>query len=70
MELHFHVRHGEIVDVDELAATGDAGRFGDPDVTRCVLAVYRTARLPRGQREPSFVYPLRLESAPIESTSP
>jgi hypothetical protein len=71
MELHFHVRHGEIVDVDELAATGDAsGRFGDPDVTRCVLAVYRAARLPHGQREPSFVYPLRLESAPVETPSP
>lgn len=70
MELHFHVRHGEIVDVDELTAADASGRFGDPDVTRCVLAVYRAARLPHGQREPSFVYPLRLESAPIESTSP
>jgi hypothetical protein len=72
MELHFHLRHGEIVDVDELAPGEGGGRFGDPDVTRCVLGVYRTARLPalHGQREPSFVYALHFESAPVESPAP
>jgi hypothetical protein len=73
MELHFHVRHGEIVQVDELTSAGEGGaRFGDPDVTRCVLGVYRTARLPgpHGQREPSFVYPLHFESAQVESAAP
>ncbi len=67
MELHFHVRHGEIVDVDELAGAGESGgHFGDSDVTRCVLGVYRTARLPtsHGSRERSFVYALHFESAP------
>jgi hypothetical protein len=66
MELHFHLRHGEIVEVDEMAGAGESGgRFGEPDVTRCVLGVYRTARLPasHGAREHSFVYALHLESA-------
>jgi hypothetical protein len=69
MELHFHVRHGEIVDVDELAGAGESGgHFGDADVTRCVLGVYRTARLPtsHGSRERSFVYALHFESAPVD----
>ena len=67
MELHFHVRHGEIVEVDEASAGESGGRFGDPDVTRCVLGVYRTARLPapHGARERSFVYALQFESGPV-----
>ncbi len=68
MDLHFHVRHGEIVEVDELASAGESGgRFGDPDVTRCVLGVYRTAHLPapHGARERSFVYALHFESEPV-----
>jgi hypothetical protein len=67
MELHFHVRHGEIVEVDEASAGESGGHFGDPDVTRCVLGVYRTARLPapHGARERSFVYALQFESAPV-----
>jgi hypothetical protein len=73
VELHFHVRHGEIVDVDELgAATEGGGRLGDPEVTRCLIGVYRRARLPasHGQRERSFVYALQLESMPVGATTP
>ncbi len=70
MELHFHVRHGEIVEVDEV---GDGGRFGDVDVTRCVLGIYRATRLPattHGTRERSFVYALQLESTSVDGAAP
>lgn len=74
MELHFRLRRGEIVDVGEQAASGDAGaRFGDADVTRCVLGVYRSARLPaksHATRDRSFVYALELESAPVDGATP
>jgi len=62
LELKFHVRaHGDVDEVSE----GDT-RFGDVDVTRCVLGVYRTAKLPAGHggHEASFVYALHLESRP------
>ena len=42
-------------------------RFGDADVTRCVLGVYRGARLPnlaRAPRERQFVYAIHFESRP------
>jgi len=63
LELRFRARsNGEIVDVAEEGAT----RFGDVEVTRCVLGVYRTARLPAARvcsaRETSFGYALHLES--------
>lgn len=62
MELTFHARpSGEIADVAE----GEP-RFADVDVTRCVLGVYRTAKLPRshGSHGSSFVYALHFEAAP------
>jgi hypothetical protein len=63
IELRFHVRpSGEIAEVAE----GDT-RFGDVDVTRCVLGVYRAAKLPgvaHGSHEASFVYALHLEARP------
>ncbi|HZU84931.1 MAG TPA: AgmX/PglI C-terminal domain-containing protein [Polyangiaceae bacterium] len=61
LELKFRVKpSGEIVEVAE----GDT-RFADVDVTRCVLGVYRAARLPalgHGSRETTFVYALHFES--------
>ncbi|HXN32730.1 MAG TPA: hypothetical protein VN894_12745, partial [Polyangiaceae bacterium] len=54
--------NGEIV---EVAEEGDT-RFADVDVTRCVLGVYRTTRLPAARvcsaRESSFGYAIHLES--------
>ena len=71
MEFHFHLRHGEIVEVDEV---GDSGlRFGDVDVTRCVLGIDRAARLAatsHGNREHSFVYALQFESMPVDGAAP
>ena len=68
MELRFHLRHGEIVEVSEPSAGSEAGaHFGDADVTRCVLAVYRGVHLPpsvHAGHERSFVYALQLESTP------
>jgi hypothetical protein len=70
MELHFRVQpDGEVSEVAE----GEP-RFADLDVTRCVLGVYRTSRLPpetmssrrareRGSRSSSdFVYALHFEA--------
>jgi hypothetical protein len=69
MELHFRVEpDGQVSEVAE----GEP-RFGDLDVTRCVLGVYRTSRLPpeamrsrrgheRGSRSSAFVYPLHFEA--------
>jgi hypothetical protein len=62
MELRFHLRGSEITEVAE-----NDTRFGDVDVTRCVLGVYRTAKLPsvgHGSHETSFVYAMHLESRP------
>ncbi len=62
MELRFHAKpSGEITEVSE-----DEPRFGDVDVTRCVLGVYRTAKLPHvhGSHASSFVYALHFEAAP------
>jgi hypothetical protein len=63
LELHFHVKpSGEIAEVAE----GDT-RFGDVEVTRCVLGVYRGAKLPgvaHGSHDASFVYALHLEARP------
>ena len=69
LELRFRARgSGEIV---EVAEEGER-RFADVDVTRCVLGVYRAARLPLGRartsRETSFAYAMHLESA--QNTSP
>ena len=62
MELRFRVGlEGEIL---EVAEDGDA-RFGDVEVTRCVLGVYRTARftaLDHAIHERDFVYGLHFES--------
>jgi hypothetical protein len=63
LELSFRARSmGDVVEVSE---SGDP-RFPDIDVTRCVLAVYRTARLPATRtgtsRETSFAYDLHLEA--------
>jgi hypothetical protein len=73
MELRFHVRpSGDIAEVAE----GDT-RFADIDVTRCVLGVYRGAKLPgvaHGSHDASFVYALHLEARPearpAENVSP
>ena len=53
---------GEILEVTE-----DAPRFGDVDVTRCVLGVYRTATLPRihGAHGGDFEYAMHFEAAPL-----
>jgi len=62
MELRFRVKaDGEILEVSE-----NEPRFGDVDVTKCVLGVYRTAKLPamHGTHEATFVYALHFESAP------
>ena len=62
MELRFHAKGSEITEVAE-----NDTRFGDVDVTRCVLGVYRTAKLPstgRGSHETSFVYALHFEARP------
>jgi hypothetical protein len=62
MELRFHAKpSGEITEVSE-----DEPRFGDVDVTRCVLGVYRTAKLPHvhGSHAASFVYDLHFEASP------
>lgn len=61
MELHFHAKpSGEVTEVSE-----DEPRFGDVDVTRCVLGVYRSAKLPRvhGSHASTFVYALHFEAA-------
>jgi hypothetical protein len=63
MELRFRAKSsGEILEVSEQ----EEPRFGDVDVTRCVLGVYRTAKLPKlhGSHAGSFVYALHFESAP------
>ena len=73
MELRLRVRHGEIVEASEVAAGEGGGRFGDADVTRCVLGVYRTARLapsPHAARERSFVYALHFESVAVDGAAP
>jgi len=72
LELRFRVHHdGEIFEVSEV---GDHDvRFTDVDVARCVLGVYRTARLPplaRASRERSFVYALHFESKAAEAVAP
>ncbi len=62
MELRFRAKSsGEILDVSE-----DEPRFSDVEVTRCVLGVYRTAKLPRlhGAHAGTFVYDLHFEAAP------
>ena len=71
MELHFRMKHGEIVEVSEMSGASDSERFGDVDVTRCVLGIYRTTRLPaHGAHERSFVYALQFESAPVVDAAP
>jgi hypothetical protein len=62
MELRFRVKaDGEILEVSE-----NEPRFGDVEVTKCVLGVYRTAKLPslQGTHDATFVYALHFESAP------
>jgi len=62
MELRFRAKSdGEILEVSE-----EEPRFGDVEVTRCVLGVYRTAKLPHlhGSHAGTFVYALHFESAP------
>jgi hypothetical protein len=65
MELRIRaLSSGEISEVGEVGST----RFGDVDVTRCVLGVYRASKLPpmhaRTARDRSFVYALHFESKP------
>jgi len=68
LELRFHVKpSGEIADVAE----GDT-RFGDVEVTRCVLGVYRGAKLPgvaHGSHDASFVYAMHLEARPDQGAA-
>jgi hypothetical protein len=62
MELKFRAKSsGEILEVSE-----EEPRFGDVDVTRCVLGAYRTAKLPHlhGSHAGTFVYALHFEAAP------
>jgi hypothetical protein len=68
LELTFHVRRdGEILDVSE----GDS-RFGDLAVTRCVLGIYRTAKLPALHllHDGHFTYALHFEAKPEETAAP
>jgi hypothetical protein len=68
LELRFHVhRDGEIVEVSE----GDS-RFGDIEVTRCVLGIYRTLKLPTLHllHDGHFIYALHFETKPEETASP
>jgi hypothetical protein len=63
IELRFRAKpSGEIVEVAEEGTR----RFPDVDVTRCVLGVYRTAKLPSGRvigpRDTSFSYAMHLEA--------
>jgi len=63
MELRFRGRSsGEIVEVTE---EGEP-RFADIDVTRCVLGVYRSTRLPPARvctaRETTFGYAIHFEA--------
>jgi hypothetical protein len=65
MELRIRaLSSGEIAEVGEVGSA----RFGDVDVTRCVLGVYRASKLPpmhaRAARDRSFVYALHFESKP------
>ncbi len=65
LELHFKVHHdGEVSEVTEVGET----HFATPDVTRCVVGVYRGAKLPalHAARDHAFVYALELESKPGE----
>lgn len=62
MELRFSLHPSDdVVDVAE----GDT-HFDDPDVTRCVVGVYRATPLPLAQmkRPADFVYALHFESKP------
>jgi hypothetical protein len=66
LELRFHVKPGgEVAEVSE----GDT-RFGDVEVTRCILGVYRGAKLggaaavSHASHEASFVYAMHLEARP------
>jgi hypothetical protein len=68
LELTFHVkRDGEILEVSE----GDT-RFGDVQVTRCVLGIYRTTKLPPLHllHDGHFVYAIHFESKPEETAAP
>jgi hypothetical protein len=65
IDLRFRVAvDGSVVDVSE---EGEP-RFGDPEVTRCILDVYRAAKLAprgsRGQQELRFGYAIHLEAGP------
>jgi hypothetical protein len=70
MELHFRVQSsGAVSEVAE----GEP-RFGDVDVTRCVLGVYRTSHLPvegspRRRRSSDFVYALHFEAGDAPSVA-
>ncbi len=71
IELRFRAnRSGEVVDVTE---QGDA-RFADLDVARCVVGVFRVARLPasrmRSGRETTFVYAMHVEAASPSPSNP
>jgi hypothetical protein len=65
IDLRFRVAFdGAVLDVAE---EGDP-RFGDVEVTQCVLDVYRSARLPArrsGSQETRFGYAIHLEAAPL-----
>jgi hypothetical protein len=59
MDLHFRVgADGAVLDVSERGETP----FADADVTSCVLAVCRNARLP-ATADTSFDYSVQFESA-------
>jgi hypothetical protein len=68
LELRFRLQGDEGADVAE----GES-RLAYPDLARCVLGVYRGARLPafgRGSHETSFVYAVHLEARPDQNVSP
>ncbi len=72
MELRFHVRPGgEVAEVSEVGE--GEGRFGDVEVTRCVLGVYRSAKIAgaaHGSHDATFVYAMHLEARPGQNVSP
>ena len=67
IEVRFKVKPtGDIVEVGE----GDT-HFSDADVSKCVVGVFKGAKLPKvgGKHETSFVYAIHLEAIPVATTT-
>ncbi len=67
LEVRFKVKpSGDIVEVGE----GDT-HFSDADVSKCVVGVFKGAKLPKvgTKHETSFVYAIHLEAIPVATTT-